>query len=369
MDELDERLRNGLALLRGERLHPGGKMPSRVVRRDANHELRRYTPEGAETTGAPILLMPALMASADIYDLCPEQSTVRMLTEAGCDTWLLDFGNPEEVPGGMDRSLDDYLLSLDAAIDCVVEQTGQDVHVAGYSQGGMLVYQVAAYREGRGFASMITFGSMVDMYRNFLPQTWPRERITRDHERMGPYLERNRHRLPGMSSSAISSIFRAISARKRIKQQWSLLDHLHDRTYLTQTEPLRRFLGGEGFIAWSGPSLVDWTQEFIIHNRLLRGGFKVGGKVCSMQDVQVPILSVVGKYDALTSYECVRAIREAAPKAPLYEHEIAAGHFGLVVGRSAAAESWPTVLDWMAWQDRRADQPPAIRDRRAPGEP
>ena len=95
---------------------------------------------------APILLVPPLMVASEIYDMAADVSAVGALLRAGMDVWLVDFGAPERVEGGMDRTLDDHVAAVSDAIDRARAATGHDVHVAGYSQGGMFAYQAAAYR-------------------------------------------------------------------------------------------------------------------------------------------------------------------------------------------------------------------------------
>ena len=53
------------------------------------------------------------------------------------------------------------------------EATGRDVHIGGYSQGGMFCYQAAAFRRSEGIDSIIMFGSPVDT-RGTLPSGCPR---------------------------------------------------------------------------------------------------------------------------------------------------------------------------------------------------
>ena len=62
----------------------------------------------------------------------------------------------------MRRTLADHVVALSEAIDTVKETTGRDVHLAGYSQGGMFAYQTAAYRRSKDLASIVAFGSPVD---------------------------------------------------------------------------------------------------------------------------------------------------------------------------------------------------------------
>jgi putative long chain acyl-CoA synthase len=76
---------------------------------------------------------------------------------------VIDFGAPEHEVGGLERTMADHILAISEAVDQVCEVTGRDVHLAGYSQGGVFAYAVAAYRRGAGVASVITFGSPVDI--------------------------------------------------------------------------------------------------------------------------------------------------------------------------------------------------------------
>ena len=99
-----------------------------------------------------------MMMSADMWDVTRDEGAVGILHKAGLDPWVIDFGSPDKVEGGMERNLADHVVALSEAIDTVKEVTGRDVHLAGYSQGGMFAYQTAAYRRSKDLASIIAFG-------------------------------------------------------------------------------------------------------------------------------------------------------------------------------------------------------------------
>src|SRR5580700_573845 len=135
--------------------------PYEVVAGERVFRLRRYYP--GTSNGAPaVLLVPPLMLAAEVYDVSPRSSAVTILHEHGVDPWVIDFGAPEREKGGLERTLADHVLAVSEAVDRVRSETGRDVHLGGYSQGGMFVYQTAAYRRNDGLASLITFGSPVD---------------------------------------------------------------------------------------------------------------------------------------------------------------------------------------------------------------
>ena len=120
--------------------------PFEVVTERRVFRLRRYFADAA--AGPPIVLVPPMMLAADVYDVSPASSAVSVLHELGVDPWVVDFGSPEHEEGGLERNLDDHVVAVSDAVDEVRERTGRDVHLGGYSQGGMFCYQTAAFRRG-----------------------------------------------------------------------------------------------------------------------------------------------------------------------------------------------------------------------------
>jgi putative long chain acyl-CoA synthase len=135
--------------------------PYEVVREHRVYRLRHYYSE-ASRSGAPLLLVPPLMLAAEVYDVLPRSRAVAILHEHGVDPWVVDFGAPEREEGGLERTLTDHVVGVSDAVDRVQALTESDVHVGGYSQGGMFCHEAAAYRRSKGLGSVITFGSPVD---------------------------------------------------------------------------------------------------------------------------------------------------------------------------------------------------------------
>jgi len=322
--------------------------------------LRRYGRDDHEASvAAPALLIPPLMVTAEIYDVAPDISGVTALSDLGLDVWVIDFGSPEREEGGMDRTLDDHVKAISDAVDFVRNATGHDVHLMGYSQGGMFAYQVAAYRESKGLASIVTWGSPVDIHRNFP--------ILQDNiagrlfELVQGAVEVPIDKLEGLPGFLTSNGFKLLALDKEVGQLVDFVRKLHDRQALEKREARRRFLGGEGFVAWPGPALKTFIDEFVVHNRLLSGGFVIDGRTVTLADIRCPILFFLGERDTFANGSAVRAIRGAAPETEAFEVSMRAGHFGLVVGKQAMNFTWPTVAGWVRWQEGLGPQPEAIK--------
>ncbi len=140
---------NGLEVLRYGGLETGAvPSPFQIVQSVPMYRLRRYFPPDArpeaKRPGPPVLMVHPMMMSADMWDVTRDEGAVGILHKAGVDPWVIDFGSPDKVEGGMDRNLADHVVALSEAIDTIKDVTGRDVHLAGYSQGGMFAYQAAA---------------------------------------------------------------------------------------------------------------------------------------------------------------------------------------------------------------------------------
>lgn len=338
--------------------------PYEVVSEQRVYRLRRYFPDAvAEHEGEDgrhgrpvVLLIPPMMLAAEVYDVSPQASAVIDLHAHGIDAWVVDFGAPEHEEGGLERTLTDHVLAVSDAIDRVREITGRDVHLTGYSQGGMFCYQAGAYRRSAGLASIITFGSPVDLA-NGLPLGVPGAFASQLATFLADYMFANRA-LPAWASSAA---FRMLDPVKTLRQRIDFLMRLGDREALLPREGQRRFLQGEGFVAWSGPAITELLQQFVVHNRMVSGGFVIEGRLVTLADLTCPVLAFVGDFDQLGRPESVRAIERAAPRAATYEIPVPTGHFGMVVGSAAGEITWPSVAGWARWVEGEDDAPEVMR--------
>ena len=351
---------NGLEVLRYGGLETGSvPSPFQVIESVPMYRLRRYFPPdsrpGAKPAGSPVLMVHPMMMSADMWDVTRDDGAVGILHRAGLDPWVIDFGSPDKVEGGMQRNLADHVVALSEAIDTIKTETGRDVHVAGYSQGGMFAYQTAAYRRSKDLASIITFGAPVDTLAA-LPMNLPAGVAPAAADFMADHVF-SRIDIPGWMAR---TGFQMLDPIKTAQSRLDFLLQLHDREALLPREQQRRFLASDGWIAWSGPAIAELLKQFIAHNRMMTGGFSIRGDLVTLSDIDCPVLAVVGEVDDIGQPASVRGIKRAAPQADVYEFLIRAGHFGLVVGSKAATQTWPTVAAWVLSLDAGGQMPEGV---------
>jgi len=351
---------NGLEVLRLGGLETEAvPSPFQVVESVPMYRLRRYFPPDSRddhtAVRPPVLMVHPMMMSANMWDVTRDDGAVGILHAAGIDPWVIDFGEPDKVEGGMRRNLTDHVVGLSEAIDTVKKETGLDVHLAGYSQGGMFCYQTAAVRRSKDIASIIGFGSPVDTLAA-LPMGIPPNLGAVAADFMADHVF-NRLDIQGWMAR---TGFQMLDPIKTAKARLDFLMQLHDREALLPREQQRRFLDSEGWIAWSGPAVSELLKQFIAHNRMMSGGFAINGQLVTLSDITCPVLAFIGEVDDIGQPASVRGIKRAAPQADVYETMLRAGHFGLVVGSKAADITWPTVAQWVLWLAGEASRPANI---------
>lgn len=331
--------------------------PFTVEAQAPNYRLRHYFADEVPAGATPIILVPPLMLTTEIWDVSPSSSAVASLHAEGVDTWVVDFGHPDREPGGLERTLTDHVLAVGDAVGRVREATGRDAVLSGYSQGGMFAYQAAAYRRGDGIDSLVTFGSPVDS-RAPLPIPLSPEVAARIAAGLLDSGVLRRVALPGWAARLG---FQLLSPAKSVQARVQYLLALHDREALLPRERQRRFLESDGFTAWSGPAIAELLEQFVTHNRMLEGGFAIDDRLVTLADIDLPVLTVVGSVDTIGHPDSVRAVRRAAPRAEVFELTLHSGHFGLVVGSKANKYTWPVVAGWVRWRAGQAERPEDIR--------
>ncbi|MGQ0626285.1 MAG: AMP-binding protein [Sporichthyaceae bacterium] len=331
-----------------------------VLARRPMFRLRRYfppAPGSPDPPKPPVVLIPPLMMSAEVYDVSAATSGVRILHEAGLDPWVVDFGAPEREEGGLARTVVDHVLAVDEAVTEVRARTGRDVYLGGYSQGGMFAYQVAAYRRSEAIAGLLTFGAPVDSRETRIFGVVAEDVIAEVMTLLAEHVITHLH-LPAWASRFG---FRLLDPVKSVRGRVAFLSQLHDREALLPRERQRQFLDNTGYVAYPGPAIAEFLTQFLAANRMLAGGLVIADVPVTLADITCPILAAVGGRDSIAPPASVRAILRAAPRAEVDELVLDTGHFGMVVGSGASQQTWPVVADWVSWRSGLGHRPSAVR--------
>jgi len=355
---LSSALKNASALARFGRLEPRRGTLYSVPHETPIYRLRCYDVNKSRKTLTPVILVPPLMMSSDVFDVSKKISAVDYLTNQGFSVWLVDFGEPAEQEGGLHRDMSDHVVALNDAIEFVYAQQRKPVHLAGYCQGGIFCYLAVAYRKSRNIGSVITFAAPVNLYKNLLPGVSD-ETTLKVLETVGDAIPSSilPSAIPGWASK---NLFRMLAPIKQLQSWVSLARMLDDRDAILKGEDQRSFMN-DGFVAWPGPAMIEFMRQMLLGNRLIAGGCVIEGNTVSLTDITCPTLAIIGGQDTIARPRSCRGIVEASPNSDIYQLWLPnAGHLGVLVGGSAMKYSWSSVTNWLLWREGKADIPETI---------
>jgi len=122
--------------------------PGAVIHRDEILELIQYQPSTDVQHGQPVLIVPPQINKFYVYDMSPDKSMVGYLLEQGLQVFMVSWRNPGEEHRSW--GLDDYILSLETAIDVTREVSGAGkVNMVGACAGGITLATALAYLAGK----------------------------------------------------------------------------------------------------------------------------------------------------------------------------------------------------------------------------
>jgi polyhydroxyalkanoate synthase len=340
--------------------------PFRVAAEMRGARLRAYQPRGAPANGRPaLLIVPAPIKRAYIWDLLPEVSVVRHCLRRGLRVYLLEWLDPGAEEDGF--GLADYAERLPMmALDAMASETGDDAAVlAGHSLGGTFAAILASVHPKRVRGLVL-----VDAPLAFGP------------DRGGPLARAVAAAPPArvlraLAGSPVPGSFTAMLSTAAVPdafllQRWADLGAtLGDRSAAGLHARVQRWVLDE--FAMPGRLFEEVLELLYREDRLARGSLEISGRLASLGQVRCPVLAVVnppGRVVAPASIlEGLAALSGQAPRRVLYHEEIEHGaaiqHLGPLIGHAAHARLWPQILDWIGAIEAPARRSPSAAEERA----
>ncbi len=291
------------------------------------------------TPAPPLLLVAAPIKRAYIWDLVPEASAVRLLTDAGFGVYLLEWLDPDE--SHEDRGLDAYTDLLEEAVAAVREASGETPVLVGHSLGGTLAAIFAARHpeEARGLVLLeapLHFGSDAGAMAPLVAMS-PDARWVKDAFGVvpGSFLD-----LASTTASPRSFLFERYLDLVTSLARSELAVHLR----------VQRWILDE--LAMPGRLLAEIVEHLYRGDRFMTGDLVIGGRRVGPDSLVTPMLSVVNPSSDVIPPSSVVPFHEAAASSVkellLYpgDHGVALQHVGMLVGRTAHTRMWPRIIAW-----------------------
>ncbi len=324
--------------------------PFRRVLAEAGVTLRGYSGERA---GPAVLLVPAPIKRAWLWDLAPRASVVRRCLEGGLAVYLVYWERPGERECGF--GLADYAdrLLVDC-LDAIRAETGQaSVFVAGHSTGGICAALFAALHPERvrGLVLLGTplhFGCDVGLFGPMVARAPHARTVTAG---LGNVPGSLLNALCLLASPATFGWSRWLDAMNSLADPEALRTHLLVERWTLDEMPLaQRFF-------------EDLVELLYREDRFMRGTLGIGGKPVTPAGVAAPLLSVVDRRCAIAPPAAIlpfhRAVSSTDTGILWYEGDVGVSlqHVGMLVGKNAHRRLWPEIIVWVRAHAAYSDAP------------
>jgi polyhydroxyalkanoate synthase subunit PhaC len=327
------------------------RTPAEVLFANKQLMVKRYWQDYYQSPYIPLLFIPPLMVTRQIYDLQPKHSFVRHLLDADFDIFLLDFGAPKRE----DRTicLDDYVRNIRFAINQVLEITqAPQVTLIGYSMGGIFGNICAALDEKNQIRNVVALGSPCDINR------WPvygelAKVINRPIIAMADALD-------GVPPIVSRTIFKMMKPINLVTLPVNLMVNLWDEDYIVGYEALERWF--DDFVAYPRDAFKQFFNEVVTENKLYLGELKILGQVVDLRKIKAGYLAVGGREDFIGHPESVRPILDLISTVDKTYIEVSGGHLGMLAGRSAV-RTWDQIRHWLV-TDKRSQWKRKLKTKR-----
>ncbi|RBY96551.1 alpha/beta hydrolase [Blastococcus sp. TF02-8] len=340
------RARNGIRLVAGVDRPGVGCTPKDVVWERGRTQLWHYRndPEtyGGVRHSPPLLLVFSLISRSYILDLSPGNSFVEQLLRAGFDVYMVDWGEPDErdAANGLEDYADDY---IPAAIDRVLELSGADeVNLFGYCFGGDLSLLHAAHHPDSPLRSLTVLATPVD-FRHMGPLA---DVFAVGGLEVDSVVDENGNVPP----QVVVQGFRTLTPTAEVTRYVTLWERLWNDEYVASYQAMTGW--SDDHVPFPGRAARQTVRMLVRDNGMLDDRLTVGGDPVHLADIRVPFLTVRAERDHIVPAAASEPLIDLVGSPDKHELVLPAGHMGLVVGRTAAKTTVPTIIDFLR---RRSD--------------
>ncbi|MCX8204056.1 MAG: alpha/beta fold hydrolase [Candidatus Nezhaarchaeota archaeon] len=315
-----------------------GACEYRTVYEDWLFKLHRFKADVKYET--PVLISYAFINRPYILDLHEEVSVIKLLTKAGLDVWLIDWGYPTLA----DRHLGiaDLVDFIDRSVDLVRQERGvEKVTLWGYCLGATLAIVYASLHPER-VRNLVIQAPLFSSETNNTLAAWAR---SIDPSKVSGAL------LNATGGFLNTAFLLADPVRLIITKYQSLLDNIEDEGFVKDFFYMEHWIFDSPCVP--GKLFEEYITRWYHRNELAKGEFSVDGRRVDLSRITMPTLVLVAKRDHIVPPESATPFFEAIPSRDKRMLVSDKGHIGLTVSRSSHAKVWPEVVKWLLRRSTR----------------
>ncbi len=316
-----------------------GTAPNEVVYQDGKMKLRHFLPVVNEPHPVPLLIIYALINKPYILDLQPDKSVVRKLLASGFDVYMIDWGTPTDVDRYL--TLEDYVnWYIDDVVDFIRKKHDLDsITIFGYCMGGTLSVMYTGIHPKK-VKNFVLMAAPLDFKADSgLLKKWSRPEYF-DADKLVEAIGN----VPG---EFLNFGFLLLDPVNNLFSKYlKFIDRVDDEQFVSMFFRMEKWIN-DG-IPLAGEAYREFIKKCYQENLLVENKFTLNGHKVKLENITMPLLSIVAEYDHLVPKESSMSFNDLVPSDDKKMILFPTGHIGLSVSSATHAKMWPDVINWLA---------------------
>jgi polyhydroxyalkanoate synthase len=146
-------------------------------------------------------------------------------------------------------------------------------------------------------------------------------------------------------AAVIQQGFRTQNPTADVTRYVTLWERLWSDEYVAAYQAMTSW--SQNHIPFPGAAFLQTVDMLLRANGMMTDRLSLGGDRVHLTDVTCPFLSVVAERDNIVPLPAASPLIGLVGSADKHELRLPAGHIGLVVGRTAARTTVPTIIDFL----------------------
>jgi polyhydroxyalkanoate synthase len=315
-----------------------GTAPCEVVYQDGKMKLLHYIPVVAKPQKVPLLIIYALINKPYILDLQPDRSVIRRFLNEGFDVYMIDWGTPTDVDRFL--TLDDYVnWYTNDCVDFIRTKHGVDsISIFGYCMGGTISVMFCAIHPEKVknfilMAAPLDFGADQGLLKKWAQIEYfdPDKLVETVGNVPGEFLN-----FGFLLLDPVNNLY-----SKYLK----FIDKVDDDEFVKMFFRMEKWIN-DG-IPLAGEAYREFIAKLYQENQLVKNQFHINGHHVDLNNIRMPLLSLVAQYDHLVPCESSMSFNDLVPSKDKEMILFPTGHIGLSVSSATRAKLWPKVAEWL----------------------
>jgi polyhydroxyalkanoate synthase len=315
-----------------------GVTPSEVVYEEDKVRLFHYLSPEPPKYKTPLLFVFALVNRPYIFDLKEGRSVISHFVNAGFDTYLLDWGVPNQAERYLtpDDYINGYLLN---AVDYLRERCDSPkVSMLGYCMGGTIATMFTALHQGL-VKNLISLAAGIDFStREGLINLWTDAKyfdIDKFVDTVG-----------NVPAEFLQTAFLMLKpVQNFVEKPIGFWENCHKDGFMEDFFTMETWLNDN--VAVPGEMYRQWGKYLFQQNLLVQNRMPVGKHIVDLRKITCPLMNLMAEKDDLVPCSQSAPLNDLVSSEDKQSIVVPAGHIGLSIGGYAQKKVWPEVCGWL----------------------